>query len=220
MMRARSAMAVAMAGLVAAACDTQDADTTPGLVQDETVQERQQDVIVARANFEATPQAEGLNVSGWAEFRQQGATWQDGLDMRVHVMGLGEGPHAWHIHQGTCESPGQVVLPLSDFGDQSGIASDLNPGSEGMVEEQVSIDRDRVAGLNLQQDHVIAIHMRGSDNPGPVIACAPIEMGATGAGMQQPGMGTHPGMQPGQPGQPGTQPGQPGQPGTQGTTGY
>lgn len=189
-MRARNAMVLAVAGLVVAACDTRDADTEPGLLPDETMTQDQpqpQEVVVARADFQPTQDAEGLNISGWAEFRQHGATLQDGLEMRVHLMGLGEGDHAWHIHQGTCESPGQVVLPLSDFGDRSGIAGDLNPGGDGMVEETVNIDRDHVAGLNLQQDHIVAVHLRGSDNPGPVIACAAINMGATGA---QPGMGT------------------------------
>jgi hypothetical protein len=189
MMRTRNAMVLALAGLVAAACDTRDVETDPGLVPGEPVQEQPQDVVVARSDFQATPQAGDLNVSGWAEFRQRGATWDDGLELRVHLMGLSEGDHAWHIHQGTCESPGQVVLPLSDFGGQSGVTGDLNAGSDGMVEETVTIDRDRLAGLNLQESHVINVHLRGGDDPGPGIACAPIELrnGAMGA---QPGTGT------------------------------
>jgi hypothetical protein len=187
MMRMRSAIVFTFAGLVAVGCDTRDGtDTEPGLLPGDDVRtEQPQDVIVGRGDFQATPQAGDLNVSGWAEFRQRGATLQDGLELRVHLMGLSEGSHAWHIHEGTCESPGRVVLPLSDMGDMDGVASDLNAGSDGMVEETVNIDGDRLAALNLQQNHVINVHLRGGDDPGPGIACAPINM--QGAGMGAPG---------------------------------
>jgi Cu/Zn superoxide dismutase len=208
MMWTRSALALALAGMVVA-CETRDAETDPGLLPADDTRETQE-LVVARADFQPMPDAEGLNVSGWAEFRQQGTTWQDGVELYVHLMGLGEGPHAWHIHQGTCEQPGQVVVPLSDFGGRSGITGDLSPGGDGMAEETVSLDRDHLAGLNLQGNHVIVVHLRGGDNPGPGIACAQIDLHAG-----QPGMGTQPGMQPGVgTQQPGTQ-----QPGT-GTTGY
>jgi hypothetical protein len=188
-MRTRNALVFALAGLVVAACDTRDrTDTEPGLLPaDETMRtDEQREVVVARGDFQATPQAGELNVSGWAELRQRGATMDDGMELRVHIMGLSDGPHAWHIHQGTCESPGAVVLALSDHGEHSGIASDLNAGSDGMVEETVNIDRDRYAGLNLQDNHVVNVHLRGGDNPGPAIACA--QLNTQGAGMQ-PGTG-------------------------------
>jgi hypothetical protein len=199
---ARTSLVLALAAVAAAACDTREVETDPGLLP-ETGQETQQERVVARADFQPTAAAEGLNVSGWAEFRQQGATWQDGVELYVHLMGIGEGDHAWHIHQGTCEQPGQVVLPISDFGDRSGLTGDLSAGSDGMAEETVSIDRDRLAGFNLQGDHVLVVHLRGSDNPGPGIACAPIQLHGA-AGMQpgaQPGVGAQPdaatGTQPG-----------------------
>ncbi|HSJ23613.1 MAG TPA: hypothetical protein VK929_02940 [Longimicrobiales bacterium] len=189
MMRTKSAMMLALAGLVAAACDTNEVETDPGLLPDQPAEEQPQDMMVARSDFQPTAEAGELNVSGWAEFHQRDGTWNDGMELRVHLMGLSEGDHAWHIHQGTCEAPGQVVLPLSDFGDESGVAGDLNAGDDGMVEETVNIDRDRFATLNLQDSHVIAVHLRGGDDPGPVIACAPVELRG-GA------MGTQPGTQP------------------------
>jgi hypothetical protein len=189
-MRTRTAMLFALTGLVVAACDTRDdMDTEPGLLpaDDATRTEQPQEVVVARGEFSPTEQAGELNVSGWAELRQRGATLDDGLELRVHLMGLGDGDHAWHVHRGTCASPGAVVLALSDHGETSGIASDLSAGSDGMVEETVNIDRDRYAGLNLQESHVVNVHMRGGDNPGPAIACA--ELSTQGAGMQ-PATGT------------------------------
>jgi hypothetical protein len=193
MMRMRHALVLALAGSVTVACERRDDPATdPGLLPGDDVRttEQPQDMLVGRADFQPTAQAEGLNISGWAEFRQRGADWrQDGLELRVHLMGLGEGEHAWHIHQGTCDSPGAVVLPLSDMGDRSGITGDLNAGDDGMVEETVTIDRDRLAGLDLNQNHIINVHMRSGDDPGPGIACAPIQLDGAGygTGAAQPG---------------------------------
>jgi hypothetical protein len=211
-MRTRHAMVLALAGMVAAACDTRDdTQTEPGLLPGEDMTtEQPRDMTVARGEFQPTTDAGALNISGWAELRQRGTTMDDGLELRVHLMGLGEGDHAWHIHSGTCESPGPIVLPLSDVGDaagttaapdrtgtdydtRDGIASDLNAGSDGMVEETVNIDRDRAAGLDWHtQGLIVNVHQRGGDDPGPAIACAPIQTtGVTGTTTPaQPGTGT------------------------------
>jgi hypothetical protein len=194
MMHIRHALVLAFAGSVVAACGTRDdTDTDPGLLPgDNMTTEQPQDMLLARSDFQPTAEAEGLNASGWAEFRQRGANWrEDGLELRVHLMGLSEGDHAWHIHAGTCESPGQVVLPISGMGDMSGIGSDLNAGADGMAEETVNIDRDRLVGLDLNQSHIINVHLRGGDNPGPAIACAPVQLNEAGMGTQ-PGT-TYPG---------------------------
>ncbi|CAN5894683.1 hypothetical protein BH23GEM9_BH23GEM9_33370 [soil metagenome] len=184
-MRIRHALVLALAGSITVACERRDDPAVePGLLpgEDPAAVPTQQDVVVARSDFQATPQASGLNVSGWAEFRQRGSDWrQDGLELRVHLMGLSEGDHGWHIHQGTCESPGQVVLPLSDFGDRDGVTGELNAGSDGMAEETVNIDRDRLAGLDLNQNHILNVHLRGGDDPGPAIACAPIRIDGSAA---------------------------------------
>jgi hypothetical protein len=223
-MRMRHAMMLTLVGAVAAACDTRpDTDTEPGLLpgDDATVTDAPRDMLVARGEFQPTAEAGALNISGWAELRQRGTTMDDGLELRAHLMGLSEGDHAWHIHSGTCESPGPIVLPLSDVPegmqvgaadtraqpgatqdpgtmrtttDRSGISSDLNAGSDGMVEETVNIDGDWARAIHGHRDLVVAVHLRGGDNPGPAIACAPIQM--TGMGTQ-PGMGTQ---------QPGTTP--------------
>jgi hypothetical protein len=131
MMRTRHAMVMALAGMVAAACDTRD-DTAaePGLLPgDEMTTEQPRDMMVARGEFQPTAHAGALNISGWAELRQRGTTLDDGLELRVHLMGLGEGDHAWHIHSGTCESPGPIVLALSDVGDHmaAGTTGDAGP---------------------------------------------------------------------------------------------
>jgi hypothetical protein len=243
-MRMRHALVLTLVGVVVAACEPRDdADTEPGLLPGDDPADTR-GMILSRGEFRPTADAQGLNISGWAELRQDGATLDDGVELRVHLMGLGEGDHAWHIHSGTCEQPGGIVLPLSDhpgagFGadtrarpgtdatqpgtiepgttqpgttqpgtttDTRGIASDLSAGSDGMVEETVNIDRDRLMGLNFQsQTYIVNVHQRGGDNPGPAIACAELQPGGgaygTQPGMGQPGM-TQPGMT--QPQQPGT----------------
>jgi hypothetical protein len=183
-MRMRNAVLFAFTGLVVAACDTNDeAETDPGLLpaDEPAVEQEQEDVALARGDFSAMPDAGELNVTGWVELHQRDGLVQDGLELRVHLMGLSEGDHAWHVHRGTCDAPGEVVLPLSDSGDLDGIAGDLNAGSDGMVEETVGIDDDHVSRLNLSENHVVAVHLRGGDDPGPPIACAPLTMaGAAG----------------------------------------
>jgi Cu/Zn superoxide dismutase len=202
-MRMRHAALLALVGAMTAACDTRDeAETEPGLLPGDDQVTTEQDMMVSRSEFQATPQAEGLQVSGWTELRQRGTTMDDGLELRVHLMGLGEGDHAWHIHSGTCESPGPIVLALSDApagmepagtqpgttqprtdATRDGIASDLDAGSDGMVEETVNFDREHVQALSAQgQNLIIAVHQRGGDNPGPAIACAPLQLTGTGFG--------------------------------------
>jgi hypothetical protein len=211
MMRMRHALVLALVGSVTVACERRDDPATdPGLLPgDDMTTEQPQDMVVARSDFQPTAQAEGLNVSGYAEFRQRGSNWrEDGLELRVHLMGLGEGDHAWHIHQGTCDNPGAVMLPISSMGDRDGIGSDLNAGSDGMVEETVNIDRDRLAGMDLSQGHIINVHLRGGDDPGPAIACAPINIDGASYGTQ-PGV-----TQPGYPATPDATPGTTPAPGT------
>jgi hypothetical protein len=204
MMRTRHAMMLVLAGMVATACETRDdPETEPGLLPGEEVTTQPQDMMVARGEFQPTADAGALNVNGWAELRQRGTTLDDGLELSVHLMGLSEGDHAWHIHSGTCESPGPIVLPLSDVDGyvgerpvvrddpdapvttttpehRDGIASDLSAGSDGMVEETVTIDRDRMIGLDFHsQNLIVNVHRGDGDNPGPAIACAPLQTSGT-----------------------------------------
>jgi hypothetical protein len=224
-MRMRHAVMLALTGAVVAACDTRDdAQTEPGLLPgDEAGTTQQQDMMVARGEFQPTNEAQGMNVSGWYEVRQQDSMLgDDGMELRVHLMGLGEGDHAWHIHSGTCESPGPIVLALSDAPagmgadqtraqpgtgtqqpatgtqqqgvgttDRGGIASDLSAGGDGMVEETVTLDRQHLQALQAQgQNLILNVHMRGGDNPGPAIACAPLQLTGAGAGMGTGAAGT------------------------------
>jgi hypothetical protein len=199
MMRIRQTFYLALAGAMVAACDTRDdtATTQPGDELGPLPAEQPRDLAVSTTQFQATQDAGGLQVQGMAELRQRGATMNDGLELRVNLTGLSEGDHAWHIHGGTCQSPGQVLIPISGIGDRSGIGSDLNADSNGRAEASVNIDHDHLMQLQQGQSYIVNVHLRGGDNPGPAIACAPLETN----NLQWTGMGT--GM-PGQPGAPGT----------------
>jgi hypothetical protein len=189
-MNIKYAVVLTLVGTLAACERNDEPDTDPGLLPaDQTMTQPQPtDMTLARSDFSATPQAGDLNISGWAEVRQRGATMQDGLELKVHLMGLSDGDHAWHIHRGTCSSPGPIALPISG---PNGFAGDLNASSDGMVEETVNIDGDRLAGLNLQgESHIINVHMRGGDNPGPGIACAELNLQGAQGWTTQPGTGT------------------------------
>lgn len=201
-MRTRHLMVLAMAGMVGAACEPRDDPATePGLLPGEELAPAQPaDMIVSRGEFQPTAEAEGLPVSGWAELRQQGTTLDDGLELRVHLMGLSEGDYAWHIHSGTCENPGPILLPLSDAGmmgdpalpreddpvdRRDGIADDLSVGGDGMAEETVNIDGDRARELDFQrQSLIVNVHRGPGDAPGPGIACAPLQTAGITPGAQ------------------------------------
>lgn len=80
----------------------------------------------------------------------------------VRLMNLPAGPHAGHIHNGTCESIGGVVLPLEE----------IAPGSDrtGTMTTTVSF-----ATMVLMHDpHVIVYHQDGGEQHGPPIACGSI----------------------------------------------
>jgi hypothetical protein len=200
-MRTRTAFVLALAATVAAACDTRDDDTTFDTMPGEDIAPTQPapaqpvDMIVSMAQFEPTAEAGAMQVQGTAELRRRSASFDSDLELHVRLAGLSENDHAWHIHEGACGSVGQIVMPISNAPGRDGIGSDLDPGSDGTVEETVNIDRQHMAMLSPNQSYSVNVHRGDSDNPGPAIACATLEIpsDAWGTGAAGTAPGTTPG---------------------------
>lgn len=180
-MRTTTATTLLLAATVLVACDTRDADDTyvePGLEQPATTEPVQpvvpEETMLSLSEFEAVGETAGtaMPVRGSAELRR---VRDDGaLELHVRLEGLSEGDHAWHIHSAPCGQQGDIVVPLSRAGTLDGIASDLDAGSDGVVEERVTIDAEHARGLDLSRQHSVNVHRGDGDNPGPAIACANI----------------------------------------------
>lgn len=69
--------------------------------------------------------------------------------------------HSGHIHTGTCESLGPVVVPLQDVTLQNGT---------GMAASTVDVP----ASTALNGEHIVAYHESAGENPGAAVVCGAI----------------------------------------------
>ncbi|MEX1182716.1 MAG: CHRD domain-containing protein [Gemmatimonadota bacterium] len=171
-------LAVALGACVAA--DDETVDTTPAEDITATPPTAQPaDLVVATGQFQPVGAAAGTAVSGTAELRRQGTGAGDGLELNVHLVGLtGEEGHAWHVHEGSCESTGAVLIPLSDAGDREGIADDLSADDAGMAEASVEIEGEHLAALSPEGSYSVNVHAGSGASPGAPIACATLQLPA------------------------------------------
>lgn len=182
---------------LATACEPADQTAEAPPADIPTTPEQPADMVVSMTQFQSTPAAPELQITGMAELRSRGATLADGAELHVQISGLSEGEHAWHIHRGTCESPGEVVIPFTGTPQMEGITGNLNAGSDGRVEETVTIDREWIQRLSPNESYIVNVHLRGGEEPGPGIACANLDLSGADWGTMQPGT-TQPGTtQPG-----------------------
>ena len=101
-----------------------------------------------------------------------GAGPASGFRLEVTLDGLTEGAHAWHIHEGSCDAQGPVVVAMTPMGEMEGIAAPLTVPAEGAPVRGAAT----VTGLTLQQleesDYSLRVHEGSGTQPGPVAACA------------------------------------------------
>ena len=101
-------------------------------------------------------------ITGQAQLMAHGA---NETMVTVNLTGQGSGTHPGHIHQGTCDSPGQVVAPLQDvtLANGAGTASSTVPVALATV---------------ANGQHIVAYHGAG----GAPVVCGQIPAG-TGQAM-------------------------------------
>lgn len=108
-------------------------------------------------------------VSGQAQFMDHGG----GAETMVMVnltAPSGSSTHAGHIHQGTCDAPGEIVVPLQDVTLANGTGSSSS-----------TIQVPLATVMNGQ--HIVAYHESAGDNPGAPVVCGSIPAQQAGAAM-------------------------------------
>ena len=110
----------------------------------------------------------GSGVSGQMEVMAHGEQ-QTMVSVTLNGPAGASSTHSGHIHQGTCDSPGAVVVPLQDITLANGT---------GMAASTVDVAPS--AAMNGQ--HIVAYHERAGDNPGAPVVCGaiPAQGGTTG----------------------------------------
>lgn len=114
--------------------------------------------------------------SGWAvggTVRILSVPGSPNLYAEAHVTGLTPGEHAWHLHSGTCENPGSIVVPFSTLGTRMGTTTALNADSEGVADGLGPMPADQVTRDQIMAgDYAILIHNAGGTPPGRGVACS------------------------------------------------
>ena len=108
-------------------------------------------------------------LTGQAQFMEHG---QGQTMVTITLNGQGEGPRSGHVHQGTCDSPGQVVAPLQDVTMANGTGTSTTTVSVGYP--------DVTNG-----QHIVAYHTGAGQTPGPPAVCGQIPAQQTGGSTGQ-----------------------------------
>ena len=96
----------------------------------------------------------------------------DDIHIQVDATGLPPGPHAWHIHSGTCATTGGIVLAFTTAGQNQGIDDPIDAGADGRGAEDAHIPANRMTQQQLTgSPHALHIHANVTP-PGQSIACA------------------------------------------------
>lgn len=106
-------------------------------------------------------------VSGQAQFMEHGGTE---TMVMVNLTAQGNSTHSGHIHQGTCDAPGEVVVPLQDITLANGTGSSSS-----------TIQVPLATVMNGQ--HIVAYHESAGENPGAPVVCGAIPAQQAGATM-------------------------------------
>lgn len=104
-------------------------------------------------------QVGGSGVTGEATISAQG----EGTMVMVTLMNAPQGPHAGHIHQGTCANLGEVVAPLETI---------TVPTANGTAMGHSTVSMGVPAIMDGR--HIIAYHENAGDTPGAPIVCGSI----------------------------------------------
>jgi hypothetical protein len=100
----------------------------------------------------------GSGVTGQATFMEQGA----GQTMvMVNLTAQGNTTHSGHIHTGTCDAPGAVVVPLQDVTLANGTGSSSS-----------TIEVPLATVMNGQ--HIVAYHAGAGESAGAPVVCGQI----------------------------------------------
>ena len=141
---------IAVLAIGAIACGDDDE-----LSQDDI--DEQEDPGVLRLTASLT-EVDGAGASGEANLSIDG----EGIRVSLDMEGLTEGAHANHIHDGSCDDLGPIVVPLDGI-----VADSAGDGSQttGNPDEPLS---------HLETGHYVAVHAEDVETIGAIVACGDI----------------------------------------------
>lgn len=146
------------------AMSSADSDTTAPVPADTTM------AAQPMAGAVAMNAVGGSGVTGQASFMEHGA----GQTMvMVNLTGQGNSTHSGHIHQGTCDSPGQVVQPLQDVTLANGTGSSTST---------ISVPLATV----MNGQHIVAYHQGQGASAGTPVVCGQIPTQQAGTATDTP----------------------------------
>ncbi|HEX6370312.1 MAG TPA: hypothetical protein VF006_15435 [Longimicrobium sp.] len=105
-------------------------------------------------------------VTGQAQFMTQG----EGTMVMVNLAAQGNSTHSGHIHTGTCDAPGAVVVPLQDVTLANGAGS-----------SSTTIEVPLATVMNGQ--HIVAYHAGSGADAGAPVVCGQIPAQQAGGAM-------------------------------------
>ncbi len=157
----RNWMALAVAALLPlAACDTTQEEVPPAdEMGADAPMPAPEPAPPAPTTAEQTAMFEPLNESG---ISGQLVASAEGMQTRVQVMLAGAPSNATlqgHIHEGTCDAPGAVIMPLQS----------VETDDTGSGESTSTVDVDPATAFD--GNHIVAYHEPGGD-PGATVTCA------------------------------------------------
>lgn len=95
------------------------------------------------------------------------------MQIQVEADGLTPGPHAWHIHTGSCDNVGGIAVPFTTIGAREGIDEPIMASAEGEAAEDALIPPSLLSQEQLAAgSYSLNIHNAAGANPGPTVACA------------------------------------------------
>jgi Cu/Zn superoxide dismutase len=122
------------------------------------------------ANIQRSGTAGPAGVGGTVRVLDLPAT--ENIHIQVAATGLPAGPHAWHIHSGTCAMAGGIVLAFTTAGQNQGIDNPIVAAADGRGAEDADIPANRMTQQQLTASpHALHIHANVTP-PGASIACA------------------------------------------------
>ncbi len=103
-------------------------------------------------------EVDGSGASGEAELSVNG----DGILVSIIMEGLSEGVHANHLHDGTCEEPGEIHITLDGL-----VADDLGDALQTTANNEEPLS-------HFETGHYLAVHVGDDETIGAVVACGDV----------------------------------------------
>ncbi len=109
-------------------------------------------------------EVEGNGVTGNATLTET----DDGTtEVVVTMKGLPEGPHANHLHHGTCDEQGEVHVTLEEL--QADADGDATATTTDFPQEDPDPEFS-----HFEKGHYVAVHVAGNDTVGAVTSCGDV----------------------------------------------